>query len=186
MACLGTIIAANLNAPGSWHDSRVTKPIYEKLCTQTPEDLYLVVDTVFPCDTAQIDGKIRALIKSGQATRGTTEEIKEKLPFHCHLLPYRQTAEWGMRGLQGSFGWLQLPLDIGDQEECGNFLEVCICLHNLHAHPVRHNQIHTVYMLLWRQNKEDNKVWTNFKNMLFSNQRCNDLVLCFHNFTEYE
>ena len=29
---LGIIIACNLNAPGSWHDSYVGHPIYEKLC----------------------------------------------------------------------------------------------------------------------------------------------------------
>ncbi|KAG7441800.1 uncharacterized protein BT62DRAFT_982658 [Guyanagaster necrorhizus] len=37
----GEIIACKLNAPGSWHDSCVAKPIYEKLRTQTPEGFYL-------------------------------------------------------------------------------------------------------------------------------------------------
>ncbi|KAF7368888.1 hypothetical protein MVEN_00214600 [Mycena venus] len=184
ISCL--IIAANLNAPGSWHDSRVAKPIYEKLRTRTPEGFYMVADTAFPRGSAQIEGKIRAPIKSGQVIRGTTVEIEEKLAFDRDLLSYRQTAEWGMRALQGSFGRLRLPLDIGDQNERGNLLEICVRLHNLRTRRVGHNQIRTVYMPLWRQNKEDEEVWTNFENMLFSEQRRNDRVSRFHNFAEYE
>ncbi|KAJ7785054.1 hypothetical protein DFH07DRAFT_864357 [Mycena maculata] len=163
---MGTVIAAKLNAPGSWHDSRVAKPIYEKLRTRTPEGFYVVADTAFPRGTAQIDGRIR-----------TTAEIEEKLAFD---------PEWGMSGLQGSFGRLRLPLDIGDQDERGNLLEICVRLHNLRAQCVGYNQIRTVYMPLWRQNKEDIEVWTNFENMLFSEQRRVDRVSRFHNFPEYE
>jgi hypothetical protein len=99
---VGIVIAAQLNAPGSWHDSRVARPIYEKLCTRTPEGFYLVADTAFPRGAKQIEGKIRAPIKTGQRIRGTTDEIQEKLAFDRELLSYRQTAEWGMRGLQMS------------------------------------------------------------------------------------
>jgi hypothetical protein len=94
----------------------VALPIYEKLHTRTPEGFYLVADTAFPRGSAQIEGKIYALIKTGQAIRGTTAQIEEKLVFDRELLSYRQTAEWGMRSLQGSFGRLRLPLDIGDQD----------------------------------------------------------------------
>ncbi|KAG6917546.1 hypothetical protein DXG01_002183 [Tephrocybe rancida] len=62
----GPIIAANLNAPGSWHDAHVAQPIFEKLCTQTPTDFYMVADTAFPHGTSQIQGRIRAPIKAGQ------------------------------------------------------------------------------------------------------------------------
>ncbi|KAG6828836.1 hypothetical protein H0H93_014699, partial [Arthromyces matolae] len=50
----GEIIACKLNAPGSWHDSRVARDIYEKLRTRTPEGYYLVTDTAFPRGTDQI------------------------------------------------------------------------------------------------------------------------------------
>ncbi|KAJ7020031.1 hypothetical protein C8F04DRAFT_1145714, partial [Mycena alexandri] len=69
----GTVIAAKLNAP----------------------------DTAFPRSVKQIDGKIRAPIKSGQKMRGTADKIQERLAFDHELLSYRQSAEWGMRGLQG-------------------------------------------------------------------------------------
>jgi hypothetical protein len=91
-----------------------------------------------------------------------------------------------MRGIQGSFGRLRIPLDIADQDARGNLLEICVRLHNLRAQRVGHNQIRTVYMPLWRQHKEDEEVWTNFENMLFSEQRRVDRVSRFHNFPEYE
>ncbi|KAJ7156605.1 hypothetical protein C8R43DRAFT_1087314 [Mycena crocata] len=74
----GTVIAANLNAPGSWHDSHVAHPIYKKLLNRTPDGFYLI--------------------------RGTRDKIEEWLAFDRQLLLYRQTAEWGNRGLQGAFG----------------------------------------------------------------------------------
>lgn len=137
----GTIIAAGLNAPGSWHDSRVARSIYQKLLTRTPEGFYLVADTAFPRGSAQIEGRICAPIKTGQAIHGTTAQIEEKLAFDRDLLSYRQTAEWGMRALQGSFGRLRLPLGIGDAEERGDLLEMCVRLHNLRTQRVGYNQI---------------------------------------------
>lgn len=61
----GVIIACNLNAPGSWHDSCVACPIYEKLHLRTPERYYLVTDTAFPRGTDQIAGRIKAPMKDG-------------------------------------------------------------------------------------------------------------------------
>ena len=89
----GSIIAAKLNAPGSWHDSRVAQPIYERLHTKTPPGYYLVADTAFPRGTNQIEGRIRVPIKVGQQLTGTRAEIDEKLAFNHKLLSYRQTAE---------------------------------------------------------------------------------------------
>ena len=73
---IGTIVAANLNAPGSWHDSHVAQPIYEKLGTKTPAGFYLVADTAFPRGTNQIQGRIQAPLKEGQRLHGTAEEIE--------------------------------------------------------------------------------------------------------------
>lgn len=61
----GTIIAYNLNAPGSWYDSWVACPIYEKLCTKTPEGFYLVTDIAFPHGTDQIASHIWVPMKDG-------------------------------------------------------------------------------------------------------------------------
>ncbi|KAJ7369020.1 hypothetical protein DFH08DRAFT_796829 [Mycena albidolilacea] len=133
-----------------------------------------------------IDGKIRAPIKTGQRMRGTRAEIDERVAFDRELLSYRQTAEWGMRGLQGSFGRLRIPLEINRQEERADLLEICVRLNNLRAELVGINQIRSVYMPLWRETREEEQVWTNFENMLFGEQRRSDRVARFHNVAIFE
>jgi hypothetical protein len=113
------------------------------------------------------------------------EEIQERLAFDRQLLSYRQTAEWGMRGLQGSFGRLRIPLEIGRHKERGDLIEICIRLHNLRACTVGINQIRTVYMPLWKQNGQE-EVWMDFENMLFADQRRSDRVARFHNVAIYD
>jgi hypothetical protein len=182
----GTIIAACLNAPGSWHDSRVAKPIYEKLRTQTPEGYYLIADTAFPRGTDDILGRIRKPLKSGQRIRGNPAEIDERLLYDRQLLSYRQTAEWGMRSMQGSFGRLRVPLEINHKGRRGNLLETCVRLHNLRTRRVGINQIRSVYMKRWTQNVEQEEVWKNFENMLFSDQRTKDRVSSYHTYVSWE
>ena len=166
----GPVIAAKLNAPGSWHDSRVAQSIYEKLRTQTPPGFYLVADTAFPQGTSQISGHIQAPIKAGQQITGNAQEVQEKLAFNRELLSCRQTAEWGMCTLQGSFGRLQIPLEVNHMEKCGDLLETCVWLHNLCTNKVKINQIHMVYMKAWQETDELEELWTNFGNMVFLEQ----------------
>jgi hypothetical protein len=91
-----------------------------------------------------------------------------------------------MRGLQGAFGRLRLPLDIDNAEQRANLLETCIRLHNFRTHRVGHNQIRAVYMPLWRQTADDEQVWDGFEKMLFSDQRRKDRVARFHNFAVFD
>jgi hypothetical protein len=180
------IIAANLNAPGSWHDSRVARPIYEKLRTQTPPGFYLVADTAFPRGTEQIQGCIHAPLKAGQHIQGTADEIESRLQFDRQLLSYRQTAEWGNRALQGSFGRLRIPLEITHTERRGNLLETCVRAYCLRARRVGLNQIRSVYMPQWQEHAEDMEVWEDFETMVFSDQRRKDRVSRFHTVANYE
>lgn len=108
------------------------------------------------------------------------------MAFNRELLSYWQTAEWGMRGLQNAFGRLCVPLDILDKEVRGDLIETCVHLHNLHAKKVGINQICTVYMNHWQANEEDIKIWQDFENMLFSEQRKKDWVTRFHVTLEYQ
>jgi hypothetical protein len=153
---------------------------------RTPDGFYLVADIAFPRGAQTIKGKIRAPIKSGQRMQGTVDEIQEHLAFDRELLSYRQTAEWGMRGLQGSFGRLRIPLEIGRDAERGDLLEICCRLNNLRAELVGINQIRNVYMPLWRETRAEEEVWVNFENMLFGDQRRSDRVARFHNVAIYE
>jgi hypothetical protein len=90
-----------------------------------------------------------------------------------------------MRGLQGSFGRLRIPLEINRNAERGDLLEICVRLHNLRARLVGINQIRSVYMPLWKHTREE-EVWSNFENMLFGEQRRSDRVARFHNVAIYE
>ncbi|KAG2134547.1 uncharacterized protein EDB93DRAFT_1242629 [Suillus bovinus] len=130
----GVIIAAQLNALGSWHDSRVAHQIY----------------TCAP-------------LKQGQHIQGTLAEIDEQMVFNHELLSYQQTAEWSMHGLQGAFGGLRDLIEIFGI-----------------------NQIWTVYLKHWQETDDDIAVWSDFENMLFSEQRQKDRVACFHVTLEYK
>ncbi|GLB44058.1 putative DDE superfamily endonuclease [Lyophyllum shimeji] len=85
----GVVIAAVLNCPGSWHDSHVSCPIFEKLRTQVPEGFYLIADTGFPRGTASIAGKIRAPLKGGERVPADPVEQDYVLCVNRELLSYR-------------------------------------------------------------------------------------------------
>lgn len=180
------IIAARLNAPGSWHDSRVAHQIYVSLRNETPPGYYIVADTAFPRGSNDIQGRIRAPLKQGQRIQGSLAEINEQMAFNRELLSYRQTAEWGMRGLQGAFGRLRVPLEIGNKDLRGDLIEICVRLHNLRAIRVGINQIRTVYLKHWQETDDDIAVWRDFENMLFAEQRQKDRVARFHITLEYD
>lgn len=143
----------------------------------------MIADTAFPRGTDQIKGRIRAPIKAGQKLHGTRAEIDQRLKYDRELLSFRQTAEWGMRALQGSFGRLRVPLEVAHREDRADLLEICIRLHNLRARLVGVNEIRTVYFRHWG---EDEVTWRAFENMLFADQRRNDRVSRFHIHAVYD
>ena len=71
-------------------------------------------------------------------------------------------------------------------EKRGDLLETCVWLHNLHANKVEINQIRTVYMKAWRETNELEELWTNFGNMVFSEQRRRDRVSKYHVCASYD
>ncbi|KAH9062428.1 hypothetical protein EDB87DRAFT_1607265 [Lactarius vividus] len=50
-----------------------------------------------------------------------------------------------MWAIQGSFGRLRVPLDIGDNQDRARLLEVCVHLNNLRVNCVGISQIRGVY-----------------------------------------
>jgi DDE superfamily endonuclease len=163
----GEIIACKVNAPGSWHDSRVALPIYEKLLSATLEGYYIVADAAFPRGMQSIEGRIKAPITSGTRLPTDEREVAQLLAFNRQLLSYRQTAEWGNRALQGAFGRLRLPLPIRDHAARGDLLENCVRLHNLRTRLVGLNEIRSVYMPLWTLSPEE-AMWDRFETKFFS------------------
>ena len=147
----------------------------------------MVADTAFPRGTIDIEGRIMAPIKTGQRIRGTTAEIEERFTTYDHeLLSYHQTAEWGMRSIQDSFGQLHLPLQINNKDERADLLEICFHLHNLCTRQVGYNEIQKVYMPEWRKTLDDKEIWMSFESMLFGDQQRKDCVSRFHVHPEYQ
>ncbi|KAF8602993.1 hypothetical protein BDV93DRAFT_580586 [Ceratobasidium sp. AG-I] len=152
----GTIIATRMNAPGSWHDSRVARPIYELLLDQTPPGFYLLADTAFPHLGRGENQKIHTPLKQGAKLRGLTRAQKlERLERSNDVTSARQAAEWGMRAIQGAFARLRVPLDANDAVCRARLLEVCFRLHNVRTRMVGINQIQTVYMPAWTGGQPD-------------------------------
>ena len=133
----------------------------------------------FPCGTNQIEGRIQAPIKQGQRLPADPTERQQTEQFDRQLLSFWQSAEWGMRSLQGSFGRLRVPLEVAYVDRRGDLLEICVRLQNFRTRLVGINQIRSVYMPLWRANEQE-ELWESFENMLFSEQRTKDRVSRFH------
>ena len=75
-------MTAVINAPGSWHDARIARPIYVKLLHHTPDTYYLVADTAFPRGTDSIQGKIKAAPKQNERVCGSAQERQAGHPRH--------------------------------------------------------------------------------------------------------
>lgn len=176
---IGVIINAVINTPGSWHDARVARPIFDTLRTRVPDDFFLVSDTAFPRGMQSIEGKIRAPLKTGERVPSDPILLQHLLAFNRQLLSYRQTAEWGMRMLQGSFGRLRVPLPITSMTRCRCLIETCARLSNVRARCVGINEIRSVYMPIWRA-AEDEQLWLELGDMVFGDVRKRDRVSRFH------
>lgn len=168
-----------LNCPGSWHDSRVARPIFQYLRQNVPDGFYVCADSGFPKGDGTVRDKIPAPLKDGERIPRNPLQREPILAFNRDLVSYRQSAEWGMRTLQGSFGRLRVPLDINSREKRVRLLRTCCFLTNLRARRVGISQIRNVYVPIWRES-EDERLWDNLGQMMFGEIRRNDRVARFH------
>lgn len=176
---VGEIIASRINCPGSWHNSHIAEGIYGKLEHETPNGFCLVADLAFPQGHDRIAGRILIPLKAGQPLPLDDEQREHTLQLSRSILSYRQTAEWGMRELQGSFGRLRIPLAADNLDQRVDLIETCFRLHNLRTRLVGINQIKNVYVPIWREGSGE-RVWEGFENILFADQRRCDRVSTFH------
>lgn len=119
-------------------------------------------------------------MKSGTRLPADQRQREKIQAFDRQLLSYRQTAEWGMRAIQGSFGRLRIPLDINHAARRGDLLEVIMRLYQIRARRVGINQIRSVYMPRWTEGEEQRKIWDDFETILFKDQKKHDRVARFH------
>jgi hypothetical protein len=144
-----------------------------------PDGYYMVADSAFPRLPNDVANKIQKPIKTGAILPSNQHEREELLAFTRQLVSYRQTAEWGMRTLQGSFGRLRVPLPIADDQARQDLIETCVRLNNLRATRVGISQIKAVYEPTWRESEDDN-LWDNLGDVIFRDIRANDRVRRFH------
>ena len=83
-----TLLGTVLNAPGSWHDSRVARRLYRKL-REVPDGYFLIADTAFPRTPASAGGKIKAPLKSGDDFPVDPAAQAEVFVLNRQLLLYR-------------------------------------------------------------------------------------------------
>ncbi|KAI7944016.1 hypothetical protein MJO28_011544 [Puccinia striiformis f. sp. tritici] len=148
----GTIMYAILNAPGSWHDSAIARPLYDRLLNHTPPGYRIISDTVFPRKSESLQSRILAPVKRGDRLPETPQTFSRMKFLNEQLVSARQAAEWGMRALQGSFARLKLPMPAADHEQRLCILQTVCHLHQLRCCMVHINQTATVYDLVWDEN----------------------------------
>jgi len=152
----GCIAAALLNAPGSWHDSQVARPLWMALAdpVRTPNPFCIVGDIGFQLES--MAHKVKTPRKENEfsshpATRARQERVQQ------YIVRVRQAAEWGMRQLQGSFGRLKTELPADDQKRL-LLLRVIAHLYNFRVRVIGVNQIRTVYLKPLEVDAQDDRV----------------------------
>ncbi len=93
----GVVVTCTVNAPGSWHDSFIAENggIYAKL-----ESVFATTGGKAAVDSAFLLKRCPFLVKSGKKKHCETA-LQRRIRHQATFL--RQSAEWGMRALQGSF-----------------------------------------------------------------------------------
>jgi hypothetical protein len=162
----GELIYVATNAPGSWHDARIARSLYDRLTDNTPAGYFLIADTAFPKAGRGLEGRIKTPLKSGVLVPQDHREREAVLELNREITNARQAAEWGMRSIQGSFGRLRIPLPITMNHFRLRLLTCCFRLHQLRVRLVGINQIQTVYHPLWQGSSDQSLV--NLSNRVFN------------------
>ncbi len=98
-----------LNAPGSWHDSFIAQNggLYGKL-----DEVFESTGGKCAVDAAFSKLRYPYLVKSGQKCVKNVRLLVNQIKVQATSL--RQSAEWGMRALQGSFPRLKDRITFSD------------------------------------------------------------------------
>ena len=143
----GRIRMAWMGAPGSIHDSTMAKMggIYESV-----ERIYREDGGQVAADSAFSQYRSDAIIRSAPTGRDRSAGAREARmgTIRGQATSLRQSSEWGMRALQGSFPRVRDVLRFVDEENGENRIILCLFIHlyNWRAVTVGQNQIRSVYM----------------------------------------
>ena len=138
----GKIIYAVFNCPGSWHDSIVAEPL-KQLIVDMDVPYKICVDQGFPRSGVLQDKFVGPLSK--KARRQLSPILRKAiLEIHNKYVSLRQSSEWGMRGLQGTFSRLKARLS-SDKFKRSLLIYSILLLSNFRIEFAGLNQIATVF-----------------------------------------
>jgi DDE superfamily endonuclease len=145
----GRIIEACTNVPGSVHDSSIANMfgVYKRL-----EAKYLETGGKCVVDSAFAAGRNPCLIKSSENLTKTSDALE--LIRQKEATSLRQSAEWGMRALQGAFPRLTEPIKYEENGERARILLLVPLLYNYRLEVVGLNQLRNVYVPQWSKDNE--------------------------------
>lgn len=140
----GKVLFAATNYPGSWHDSAVSFDLIQTvLDTIGDEDFAFCVDQGFPRSGILQDRFVGPYSK--KFLRKLDPIVRQLLLVRIHrYVSLRQSAEWGMRALQGTFTRLKSRLTANNRMR-RLIIETIVLLSNFRTTHVGLNQIATVF-----------------------------------------
>ena len=104
----GKVIHAAINFPGSWHDSTVCQSLID-LVVEYIGGFCFCVDQGFPRTGLLYDRFVGPISK--KARKNLSLLVRDLILAKSNVFTsLRQAAEWGMRGLQGSFSRFKVRL----------------------------------------------------------------------------
>ena len=141
-SAIGKICLAAINYPGSWHDSEVARQMIVFILKEIG-DCAICVDQGFPRSGDVFDKLVGPLSRKQMENLGPIlrDTIIAKVRTYVSL---RQGAEWGMRGLQGSYPRLKSRLTSHKQRRYYLILSI-VLIYNFRTAYVGLNQIATVF-----------------------------------------
>jgi hypothetical protein len=127
------------NTPGSWNDARLARDggVYAILDNRLDEKQFVVADSIFPAHGTRIKRPPKMDEKPPTSAEG--------LLFNRDLISARQSAEWGMGGLERTFPRLTARFIWETKGLRGKILLICYHLFNFRARELGLNQIRTVW-----------------------------------------
>ena len=136
----GTIRFFCINCPGAVHDSQVGElsGLFQKLKT-----IYEKINATITVDSAFSSARYPFFIKSSESSQAITTE---DFLLACEATSMRQSAEWGMRCLQGSFPRLKERFIYEERGERALMLRLVVLIYNYRVNTVGVNQIRNIYM----------------------------------------
>ena len=137
---MGRFVFFCINCPGAVHNSQVGEL---SRFFQNLKNIYDTFNATIMVDLAFSSARYPFFIKSSESSQAITTED--------YLLAYeatsmRQSAEWGLRCLQGSFLRLKEHFIYEERGERALMLRLVVLIYNYSVNTVGINQIRNVYM----------------------------------------